>query len=247
MLRYALPGTLRLPGVKPSPPRGAGTGFVYLRRWSGGSLAEKTAARLTHPRSTSFAARDWNLYCHLREHGVGTAQPMAMGEEAAPLFAARSFLVTRALANMLSLPDHLREHPGAEQRRHLAQALGLFLARIAEARVRLPRLELADVFVAQGRGAASCSANEAPPVPGLARRALPELALASVTGGRILERWSLEETAAVLQCLASQVEEGWRLGPRLFYRVLRHAAGPDATREERKRAWRRLSDPEPAR
>lgn len=247
VLRYPLPGTVTKAGAKPSAPRGAGTGFVYLRRWTGGSLKQKTAARLTHPRSTSFAARDWNLLCHLREHGVGTCQPLALGEEPSPLFASRSFLVTRELANMRPVPVHLQEATESDGRRRLAHALGLYLARIAEARVSLPHLRLDSIFVSRPKAeGGSCAAqasgaSQASPVPGLARRPLPELALASVRGARVLESWSLDDTREQLQRLFAGVDEE-QLEPRLAYRVFHHAAGPRASRAEKRRVWCQLSD-----
>ena len=245
VLRYPLPGTVHRAGEKPSAPRGAGTGFVYLTRWDGGSLRSKTTARLTTPRSSSFAARAWNLYCHLREHGVGTAEPMAMGEEGSPLFSSRSFLVTRALDNMRPLPVVLREGTGAVERRRLAQALGLFLGRIADARVRLPRLKLSAIFVARTPGGGSCGG--ASPVPGLARRALPELALATVNGGRILESWRREDSLEFLQQLAAQVDGDWRLDGRDIQRVRRHAtAGLEAAeRRSLARSLPSLTEPAP--
>jgi hypothetical protein len=242
VLRYPLPGTVTPAGTRAEAPRGAGTGFVFVTRWTGGGLGDKSAARLTHPRSSSFAVRAWNLFCHLREHGVGTAEPMAMGEESSPLFASRSFLVTRELANMRPVSVYLSEVIEPDARRRLAHALGLFLGRIAEARVRLPDLGPDSIFVSRQGGAESCGAVRSSPVPGLTRRPLPELALTTVHGGRVLESWTVDNTREELQHLFASVDDSWQLGPRFLYRVFHHACGPVITRAEKRRAWRQLTD-----
>jgi hypothetical protein len=245
VLRYALPGTVHRVGERRVPPRGAGTGFVYLTRWTGGGLAERARARLTAPRSASFAARAWNLLCHLREHGVGTAEPLAMGEERAPLFAARSFLATRELDGMFSLPEYLERHPDAPSRRRLARALGLFVSRIAGARVALPRLAPEHVFVSRTVGGDGCAANQLQEFQ--ARRArgtalpvrlLPELALASVEGGRLVAQDSLELRAALLARLEAGLDPALRVAPRDLLRTLRHASGSRPDRAARRRLAR---------
>lgn len=255
LVRYPLPGTVHRAGEKRTPPRGAGTGFVYLARWTGGGLAEKGRARLTTPRSSSFAARAWNLYCHLRENGVGTAEPLAMGEETSPLFASRSFLATRELDGMLALPEYLAQGPDPAARRRLGRALGLTLAHIAGARVELPRLELDHVFVSRTAGGDGCAANQLQEFVGrkqlggtsLPVSQLPEIAIAVVDGGRILERLGAEERLEALQRLAAQVDDDWQLTPRELLRVARHALGADLPRDERRRALRRLLAHTPSR
>ena len=249
LVRYPLPGTVHFAGEKRTPPRGAGTGFVYLTRWTGGSFTEKARARLTTPRSASFAARAWNLFCHLREHGVGTAEPLAMGEEPGPLFASRSFLATRELDGMLSLPEYLAQGPDAAARRRLGHALGLTLAHVAGARVELPQLELDQIFVSRTAGGDGCAANQLQEFverkqlggTSLPVSQLPEIAIAVVDGGRILEGFGIEERLEGLQRLAAQVDEGWEPTARELLRVARHALGANLQRAERHRALRRLS------
>jgi hypothetical protein len=242
VLRYPLPGTVHRAGEKRALPRGAGTGFVYLTRWTGGGLGARARARLVAPRSSSFAARAWNLLCHLREHGVGTAEPLAMGEEPAALFAARSFLATRELDGMLPLPEYLAHHADPAARRRLGEALGLFLSRIAVARVELPRLSPEHVFVSRTVGGDGCAANQLQEFQArrargtaLPVRALPELALASVEGGRLLEREGPELRASLLGRLAAGLDPAWGATRRELLRVAHHSAGAGADRAARRR------------
>ncbi|MFT7668139.1 MAG: hypothetical protein ACI8X5_000826 [Planctomycetota bacterium] len=234
-LRYPLPGTVTPAGKRASQPRGAGTGFVYLTRWSGGSLREKTAARMTEPRSLSFAARAWNLFCHLREYGVGTAQPLAMGEEPAAIFASRSFLATRELELMQPLTGYLAERTDKDTRRRLAHSLGLMLARIFDARVELSQLRLESIFVARGAPKIACGS----PVHGMASRNLPQLALATVHGGRIRDELGPEQSVQLLQHLLNQVDPTWRLARRDLYRVFYYSIGNRISSAERREILKR--------
>ncbi len=255
LVRYPLPGTVHFAGEKRTPPRGAGTGFVYLARWTGGGFAEKARVRLQAPRSMSFAARAWNLFCHLREHGVGTAEPLAMGEEPGALFAGRSFLATRELDGMLSLPELLAQGPDAAARRRLGRALGLTLAHVAGARVELPQLELDQIFVSRTAGGDGCAANQLQEFVGRKQQGgtslpvsqLPEIAIAVVDGGRILDEFGVRERLDGLQRLAAQVDEAWEWTPRELLRIARLTLGAGLPREERRRALRRLAAPRSAR
>jgi hypothetical protein len=253
VLRYPLPGTLTRAGERPGRPRGAGTGFVYLTRWQGGSLRDKTAARLSAPRSLSFAARAWNLICHLREHGVGTAQPLAMGEETAALFSTRSFLATRELELMQPLADYLEANRGSTARRRLAHALGLLVARLFEARVELPTLSPETIFVSREGAGEECAAQKiqevlAPvdkscgsPVPGLEKRPLPELAIASVHGGCVVESFKERESMDLLRRLGAGVAESWQLDERELLRVAHYAFLRRVPRERRRALVSQLS------
>lgn len=234
VLRYPLPGTVTRAGERPTRPRGAGTGFVYLTRWTRGPLGERATARLTPPRSQSFASRAWNLICHLREHGVGTAQPLVMGEENSALFAKRSFLATRELELMLPIPAYLEQYRDPTSQRRLAHALGLLFARLFEAGVDLPHLRLDSVFVSHDGGEGACAAQKIQevlqpsatcnsPVPGLETNPLPELALATVHGGRIRDSLSEAEVLGVLRRMAEQVDSAWQLCPRELMRVAHYA------------------------
>lgn len=253
VLRYPLPGTVTRAGERAGRPRGAGTGFVYLTRWRAGSLRDKTAARLSAPRSASFAARAWNLICHLREYGVGTAEPLAMGEESAALFANRSFLATRELEAMQPLTDYVAHHRDATTRRRLAHAVGLMLARVFEARVDLPRLSLASLFVSRLDAGEACAAqkiaeslghgeaHDDSPVPGLEKRPLPELALATVNGGRLLERFDERQALASCERLLAQVDEAWQLDPRELLRVFHYSIGRRMNRDRKRQILERFT------
>jgi len=254
VLRYPLPGTVTRVGERGRRPRGAGTGFVYLTRWTGGSLSERMSARLTPPRSSSFAAREWNLICHLREHGVGTAEPLAMGEERASVFARRSFLVTRELESMQRLPDYLAREHGAEPRRHLAHALGLFVARLRDARVELPGLELRQLFVSISGSGESCAVQQLSealgadtPVSGLRRSRLPQIALTSVRGGRVREAVQPEAAAEWLRRWVDQLEPAWEVSPLELARVAHHALTRGGSRARRRALWHRHLLPSRAR
>lgn len=248
VLRYALPGTVHHVGTKRTAPRGAGTGYVDVQRWTGGAWSERLGARFKAPRSESFAAHAWNLFCHLRESGVGTAEPLAMGQTASALFASQSFLVTRALEPMKSIPDYLAEHTDAEGRRCLAHALGLFLNRILEAGVALPALDPSHVFVSRRKEKPSCAIRKIQdqvaggdahsPVPELVTSRLPELALGNVDGGRI-------QPELVLAARVEQLRL-WGRGQRDLFsardllRIAHYALGNSTLPRERRRALRQL-------
>jgi hypothetical protein len=255
LLRYPLPGTMHAPGQKPSRPRGAGTGMVDLIRWSGGSLGSRMGTRFQTPRSASFAAHAWNLICHLREAGVGTAEPLAMGQENSAVFAKRSFLVTRALEPMQPLTDYLAANKGGEVRRHLLHALGLFLRRVQLAGVELPELGPRALFVTRlsATKVDACAIQKihvsmggtepkpASPVPGFETRALPELALAQVHGGRIHGKLSIEERADHLAQLGMGPGVRELFSPRDLLRILHHALPLSLDRKGRRQAMVRLT------
>jgi hypothetical protein len=249
VLRYPLPGTVHAPGEKPSRPRGAGTGYVDLQRWTGGGVGARISARMRAPRSASFAARAWNLICHLREAGVGTAEPLAMGQEESPLFASRSFLVTRALDPMQTLPDYLADNDEALDRNCVCQSLGLLLRRVQDAGVELAQLAPTTLFVARlssKQDKASCAISkinstiQSSPVPGMHSRPLPELALADVNGARIHAQLTLQDRAAQLAALADSSDVSQVLRPRDLLRIAHHALGRSFDRAARRQALRKI-------
>lgn len=252
VLRYPLPGTVHAPGEKPSRPRGAGTGYVELQRWTGGGLGARFGARLSQPRSASFAARAWNLICHLREAGVGTAEPLAMGQEESPLFARRSFLVTRALDPMQTLPEYLASNPGQVERNAVCHSLGLLLRRVQDAGVELATLSPQTLYVARlsNKQDDNCAiakikdAQQSSPVKGMRTRSLPELALADVNGARIHPELSIQQRATQLLGLARSPGVRETLDPRDLLRIAHHALGRTASPAERRRAMRQFSSPQ---
>jgi hypothetical protein len=256
VLRVPLPGTPDREGRVHEAPRGAGTGWVYLTRYTSGPLLERADARLSSPRSTSFAARDWNLICHLREHGVGTPEPLAMGEVVRPLFSGHSFLMTRALDSMQQLPEWLERNPGADQRRRAALALGLTLARLVASRVHLPRLEAEHLYLSAASSDQSpvedgaCAARQIAalvhdgpktPVPGTVFRQLPEVALGSVRSGRITPALLLSTQLELLRNVMRGLPPELWPTPREAYRVFFHAVGRGLPGAERRSLWKQLS------
>lgn len=198
-LRVPLPGTVR------GRPRGAGTGWVVVRRYE--DAPGRWSARMTAPRSDSHAARDWNLLCALRGAGVVTAAPLAVASEAHPLFARRSVLVTRALEEVEPLEAWWHGADPAARRRACA-ALGLTLARLDAGGFDLPlaaaRLGLLEGEEDRGEAAEDACGLEqvlaarrggTTPDLGLRWRRLPEVVLLDVEGGRVRGGPTLERLA----------------------------------------------------
>ena len=204
LFRLPLPGT---PHGKLSParPRGAGTGFVYLRRYPGVRLGHALRARLTAPCSDSAALRDWNLICHLRSAGIVTPEPLAWCARGGSFFAQESALVTRALTGTRPVLEWLAAEEDPARRRLGVTALGLALARLFAARVELPRLSLDHLHLSTARSqsrpdsaAGDCGAeqlmgmqsdaSDAPFAATLTWRRLPDVVLMNVGAGRIVKR-----------------------------------------------------------
>lgn len=232
-LRIALPGTPDATGRRRGLPRGAGTGFVRLRRFQGVSLGRALAARFTRPCSSSLAAREWNLICHLRAQGVGTPEPLAMGPRDAPFFARRSFLVTRELKGAEPLPARIARKLEPSARRALARAFGLVLRRVFDAGVWIPRLSPSEVLVSE-REDEACGAAEPAALAGLARSRLPAIFLVGFDGGRILPSIDVSRRLFWLERFAKELAPAQRPNPREALRVARLALGPASTREERR-------------
>ncbi len=247
LTRVPLPGTPGPGGRRIGRPRGAGTGWVWVERFERATLAESLRARLGHPRSTSLAARSWNLLCHLRAHGVPTPEPLAVGELGGEPFARRSVLVVRELERSTPLPRWWTEAEPAA-RRAAARALGELLARIARAGLVLPELGLADLYLAQPRTPPGADCGS--PVAGLRSRRLPELALARVRGGR-LGRLRARAGLAELERLGRDARDLGAVRPREWLAVWYRARGRGLTRSERRRDLallaRRLERGSPAR
>ena len=133
--RVPLPGTPDEAGKVTERPRGAGTGWIRIKRFEGGGFRRAMGARFREPRSSSFAGREWNLLCRLREEGVPTPEPLAVGEVSAPLFSPASVLVTRELEDVQPLVAWLEERPDTRNRARLSRALGVFFRRLFQAGV----------------------------------------------------------------------------------------------------------------
>jgi hypothetical protein len=217
--RCPLPGTPGSDGRRNGPPRGAGTGWIYIRRYQQPTTRDLLRARLTHPRSDSLAQRDWNLLCHMRAEGVNTPEPLAVGSTASSWIAKRSFLVTRALDEVQPLIEWLAQSGvQLDVRRRGLRAVGLMLRRLFTARVELPGLRLEHIQlsiqdpVRADLDADACSMEQIaqvradrsgalPIVDGNLRwRRLPTVVLTSVVGGGITKR---VRPGSVRKCLRS--------------------------------------------
>jgi hypothetical protein len=150
-IRYPLPGTPRETGESARSrgrPMGAGTGFVILRRFTSSTLRERWRARFRQPRSTSFGEREWNIVCHLRAHGIGAPEPLAVGRGAGNVFAERSFVVLRELDNMLSLKQWANAELDASTRARIGRSLDQALERMWSSGAWLPHVSAENVLVA---------------------------------------------------------------------------------------------------
>lgn len=128
-----------------------GDGFAQIVRYSRCTWRDAWRARLTHPRSTSLAEREWNLVCRARSLGIGAPEPLAVGRGEGDVFAQRSFLVVRELDGMLPLRAWARTELDLRQRARIASALGGALARLFAAGLWLPDLTADDIWIGPPR------------------------------------------------------------------------------------------------
>jgi hypothetical protein len=216
LLRLPLPGTPDEHGVRRERPSGAGTGWVRVHRFAGQG-SELLRARLTHPRSSSLAAREWNLICHLQRNGIGAPQLVALGERPS-VFTSRSFLVTRELEGFEFLTDWLARCPSGRERRLGLRALGIAFAALFRCGAWLPGLGLGDVHLSRAplarapeRGECAASVLEELQVSSrvlrglrLRRVPLPSVAFTGFRRGRILPRISRRRRVALLEALGEE-------------------------------------------
>lgn len=221
LLRLPLPGTPDEHGMRRERPSGAGTGWVRVHRFAGRG-AELLRARLTHPRSSSLAAREWNLICHLQRNGVGAPQLIALGERPGVL-TSRSFLVTRELEGFEPLDAWLARRPQGRERRLGLRALGIAFAALFRCGAWLPGLALGDVHLsraplARGPEPGECAASvleelqaSSRVVRGLRLRRvpLPSVAFTGFRRGRILPRVSRRRRVALLEALGGEARDAF--------------------------------------
>jgi hypothetical protein len=188
-------------------PGGAGTGWIVLDRWQRASWRGALGLRFSAPRSASPAERAWNLYCHLRAHGIGTPEPLAVGARGSGLVAPASFLVTRELTGYVPCDTWFGNARLPEVRRRGIEALGLAFARLRHARVFLPRLARAHVLLSLSELSAQACADQAPP-QGLRLRRLPSVAIAEVAGGIICAELGPAELVTMLGGVLRPVPAG---------------------------------------
>jgi len=183
--RFPLPGSPDLRGNLTGRPGPLGTGFLWLTVYRGG-IVELLRARFTHPRSTSLAEREWNLFCRLRAHGVGTPELVLVGARGGGLVAARSFLLVRAPEGAFPLPRWLRtDGIGAERERGL-ESLGRTLANLARSDVELPHLRAEHLWLTPS-GSGECETHDH---GGLRKNKLPGVTIVEARGGRMRARRS---------------------------------------------------------
>jgi len=245
--RTPLPGTVHDDGRRNGKPRGVGTGWLQVTRWSRPALGDVLRARFTQPASVSLAERAWNLSCALRAAGISTAEPLAVASEDRVVAARRSILVTRELEKMLPLSAWLERFDGAHDRRVLARALGSFLQRLASSGVRPAQLDF-DALVAHEKsgGRSDCAIEQIRDIQdrtlvgGLAVSALPELALAEVLDGRIGAGSAAADRLELVRQLGRSLPPALRPTTSDVLRCLRGALGSTADRAERHAAARQL-------
>jgi hypothetical protein len=220
-VRFPLPGTPDASGRLTGRPTGVGTGFVVMRRFTSAQLMPSWRARFTSPRSLSFAEREWNLFCHLRRHGVSTPEPLAVCSEDGAVFGCRSFLIVRELDDLEPLDGRIRAGLSRGERARIARSLGATLARIFRSGVVLPHLDVHSIRVGELRASASdrapCAAQQiatlreraaiAGPRSRLDFGRLPEIAIDDVRGGWIKGSVGSADRALVLSRLCRSFGE----------------------------------------
>jgi len=192
-LRLPLPGTPDAEGKWREPPRGAGTGWLRVRHWRDVPL-ELLRARLHAPRSTSHAARRWNLACHLLASGVGAPRPLALIERQRGL-RTTSVLVEFELEGFEPLPRWLERTPSGPARTRGLRSLALAVSALMRSGTWLSGCRAQDVLVAEDEPALSdCGVERLARLQadlarwrarGLVRARLPAIAFAGLDGGTL--------------------------------------------------------------
>lgn len=233
--RAPLPGTPDGEGKVTERPRGAGTGWIRIKRFEGGGLGRALRARMGQPRSSSFAGREWNLLCQLRAAGVPTAEPMAVAEVSAALFSPSSVLVTRELEDVQPMDAWLEERGDARSRARLSRALGVFFRRLFAA--GLGPLEITPAALVVGTedpsAASDCAFVQlAPKAEGALRFGdLPDVSLAALPEGLGQAHIDPEEAAFILRQFS---EASVAATARERYRVLHGACLGALSKAERR-------------
>ncbi|MEM7307569.1 MAG: lipopolysaccharide kinase InaA family protein [Planctomycetota bacterium] len=242
LVRYPLPGTVGPDGRRGGKPRGAGTGWLRLQRFHRSSLGELVRVRFTAPRSLSLAERAWNVACHLRAHGIGTPELLAVGAGEGGLFARASFLVTRELDGHETLERWLGEALSPAARRKGALALGHALGQILAAGVVLPELGPRSLHLSIEADEPEGHACEHGPEPGEGgprKNRMPSVAVSAFGGARVAPGGLAARAAALAEGLLAGWEPpasaGWRFAARVLVAAARVAG---LERDARARLWR---------
>lgn len=203
-----LPGTPDEHGRQHEKPRGAGTGLLYVRRFAPGGVAG-VRARFTRPRSSSLAARHWNVICHLQANGLAAPQLVALAERGASLLGSESVLVTRDLEGFVPLRTFLETVDRRVERRRALHSLALALVQLARCGAGLPSTTLDNLRVQ--RDDEDCVALKIVNLQSeqsllrereLARTRLPAIAFTSFSGARLGRRPDARELDSLLVALA---------------------------------------------
>jgi hypothetical protein len=240
--RAPLPGTPDESGLVTEAPKGSGTGWIRIKRFEGGGFSDVMRARLKQPRSSSFAVKEWNLLCQLRERGVPTQEPLAVGEVSVALFSPSSVLVTRELESVLPMDAWLLERANGRSRARLSRALGVFFRRFFAAGVG--PLEFSPSALAVGledpTGESDCAFMQLmPAVEGALKFGdMPDVSVDLLSQGLGHLELSLREQLACLMAFGAQLEE---VSAREGYRVLYGACLRGLPRDERRAHFRRAT------
>lgn len=191
-------------------------GHVLVRCFREASFAQARRARFTSPRSLSLAEREWNLFCHLRAHGVSAPEPLAVGRGRGAFFARESFVVLRELDHLRPVAEWARDRELTDVARgRLACAIGETLARIFRCGVDVPHLDGDALLASAPResidGTDACALHQIAERQGLVPRApfgehlawseLPEVALVDVRDARIVRELGARERTRTLTAL----------------------------------------------
>jgi hypothetical protein len=217
------------------PPGVRTIGGVTVYRFRASAL-DLLKARVTEPRSSSLAARAWNLACHLRAHGVATPAPLALVEFGPAGGARDSVLAVRAPEHAEPLATWLARERRPRARRRGLRALGLALAALLRSETSLPQLGASSILVVPeepepgddgGCAAARIAGLRSRPaaVRKLRLARAPVFVFCDLVGGRIARRASPARRARWLRRLGERAPP--ELAPRERALVARFALGLD--------------------
>lgn len=208
-----LPGTPDESGRQFERPRGSGTGWLRLERYPAGGL-EGLRARCTHPRSSSRAARTWNLICHLQAHGIAAPQLVGFAERGSSPFGAESWLLTRELEEFEPFARWLADERDDSRRRRGLDSLALSVSQLFRCGAWLPRTTLAGLRIhSHGEDCAALAIENLRrersllSERGLVRSRRPAVAFTEFERGRVLARISPRRRDEWLAALAREAKD----------------------------------------
>jgi len=213
-VRVPRPGTPDASGKRRELPGGAGTGWMRLHLWRDVPL-EVVRARLSAPRSTSHAARRWNLACHLLASGVVAPRPLALVERTRGL-RTTSVMVEAELEGFEPLPRWLARMPAGPARTRGLRSIALALGALLRSGASLRGCRAEDVLLADDEPALSdCGVERLAALQadlarwrarGLVRARLPAVAFAGLDRGTLRADLAAEQRLAWLAGLERGLE-----------------------------------------